>query len=208
MHSRLRSAGAQCLLGSFPLSSFPASLPSRLWPMRFIAHTPDMRDMRSPTRHPIFSLKTSALNDFLYAPVGEEDNGMVLTVLSALARLGVDPWDEAARLSELPKEAATKRLTLIVSRLPRGQGVQSTAAEIAARLVALLPIKQAPAGYGSATAYAKTPASTAMVTLFLVILINALVFSALRDRTPQPILQSQSTADQAAEPRAPLATAK
>ena len=208
MHSRLRSAGAQCLLGSFPLSSFPASLPSRLWPMRFIAHTPDMRDMRSPTPHPIFSLKTSALNDFLYAPVGEEDNGMVLTVLSALARLGVDPWDEAARLSELPKEAATKRLTLIVSRLPRGQGVQSTAAEIAARLVALLPIKQAPAGYGSATAYAKTPASTAMVTLFLVILINALVFSALRDRTPQPILQSQSTADQAAEPRAPLATAK
>ena len=208
MHSRLRSAGAQCLLGSFPLSSFPASLPSRLWPMRFIAHTPDMRDMRSPTRHPIFSLKTSALNDFLYAPVGEEDNGVVLTVLSALARLGVDPWDEAARLSELPKEAATKRLTLIVSRLPRGQGVQSTAAEIAARLVALLPIKQAPAGYGSATAYAKTPASTAMVTLFLVILINALVFSALRDRTPQPILQSQSTADQAAEPRAPLATAK
>src|SRR6185437_786562 len=144
----------------------------------------------------------------LYAPIGEEDNGMVLTVLSTLARLGVDPREEAARLSELPKEAATKRLTLIVSGLARGQGVQSTAADIAARVVALLPIKQAPASYGPATAYAKTPASTAMVTLFLVILINALVFSALRDRTPQPILQSQSTADQAAEPRAPLAPVK
>lgn len=171
--------------------------------MRFIAHT---ADMRGPTPHPVFSLRTSAFNDFLYAPIGEEDNGLVLTALSALARLGVDPWDEAARLSQLPKEAAANRLTLILSGLPRGRWGDATAADIAARLAALLPVKPAPASHAPATVYAKMPT---MVTLFLVILINALVFSVLRDRASQPIpAQSQSTADQGPEPRAPLAGAK
>jgi hypothetical protein len=35
---------------------------------------------------------------------------MVLTVLSALARCGVDPWGEAARLNEFPRDAPAKRL--------------------------------------------------------------------------------------------------
>ena len=39
---------------------------------------------------------------FSYATVGDEDNGVVLTILSVLARCGVDPWNEAARLNELP----------------------------------------------------------------------------------------------------------
>jgi hypothetical protein len=46
-----------------------------------------------------FSLLHSDLNDFLFAPVGEEQNGVTLSVVSALTRLGVDPWEEAARLS-------------------------------------------------------------------------------------------------------------
>ena len=45
-----------------------------------------------------FSLLHSDLNDFLFAAVGDEPNGMPLSVISALTRLGVDPWDEAARL--------------------------------------------------------------------------------------------------------------
>ena len=73
------------------------------------------------TARSVFSLRTSAFNDFLYATVGDEDNGMVLTMLSVLARCGVDPWNEAARLNELPTEAATKRLTLMISGQPRGQ---------------------------------------------------------------------------------------
>ena len=32
---------------------------------------------------------------FLYASVGDDNNGMPLTVLSALARMDVDPWEEA-----------------------------------------------------------------------------------------------------------------
>lgn len=40
------------------------------------------------------------LDSFLFASVGEEVNGVPLSVLSALTRLGFDPRDEAARLSE------------------------------------------------------------------------------------------------------------
>ena len=38
-----------------------------------------------------FTLKNSDLNAFLYADVGTEMNGSVLTMLSVLARLGQDP---------------------------------------------------------------------------------------------------------------------
>jgi hypothetical protein len=42
-----------------------------------------------------FSLLHSDLNDFLFATVGDEPNGMPLSVISALTRLAVDPWEEA-----------------------------------------------------------------------------------------------------------------
>jgi len=42
-----------------------------------------------------FSLLHSELNAFLFAHLGEEENGLPLTVLSALTRLGADPWAEA-----------------------------------------------------------------------------------------------------------------
>ena len=42
---------------------------------------------------------------FLYAPVGDDRRGATVTVLSMLARLGVDPWGEAAGLASLPEGA-------------------------------------------------------------------------------------------------------
>jgi hypothetical protein len=50
-------------------------------------------------------------DDFLRAPIGEGSNGIRLSVLSAFARLGMDPWQEAARLSGLPTEAAVTQLS-------------------------------------------------------------------------------------------------
>ena len=44
---------------------------------------------------------------FLFAPIGAEPNGMPLSVLSALARIGADPWQEAARLTALSEANAT-----------------------------------------------------------------------------------------------------
>ena len=43
------------------------------------------------------TLRRSGRNEFLFAPVGTEANGMTLSVVSLLARLGSDPWLEAGR---------------------------------------------------------------------------------------------------------------
>ena len=40
-------------------------------------------------------------DEFLWASVGEDRNGTGLSVLSALARLDVDPWQEANSLARM-----------------------------------------------------------------------------------------------------------
>ena len=60
-------------------------------------------------------------DDFLFAPIAEESNGMMLSVISALARLDLDPWQEANNLAGLSGETATKRLaSLLIAALPDG----------------------------------------------------------------------------------------
>lgn len=77
------------------------------------------------------------LEPFLFAEIGKEDNGMALTVASAFARLGLDPWDQAALLARLSDGAATASLAALLGRLPFGSG--GDALPIASRLVPLLP---------------------------------------------------------------------
>jgi hypothetical protein len=88
---------------------------------------------------PQFALIHSKFNEFLFASVGEEKNGAPLSVLSALTRLGFDPWGEAARLSGLPKETAARALAAAIALLPEGNWNVSDASAIAARLVDRLP---------------------------------------------------------------------
>ncbi len=76
---------------------------------------------------------------FLYAPIREDRNGTPLSVLSALARLEVDPWQEAASLALMPKATAAVRLTALIAALPDEQTKDIPAKSIAADLVALLP---------------------------------------------------------------------
>lgn len=94
---------------------------------------------------PEYSLGHSEFNDFLFAVVGEEKNGLQLTVLSALARLGLDPWGEAARLSKLTREAATSALAAAIATLPEGDWKASDSRSIAGRLVNRLPKHVSPA---------------------------------------------------------------
>ena len=56
-----------------------------------------------------FSLLQSQLNGFLFASIGDETNGMPLSVISALTRLGVDPWDEAPGLRLCQRSARPRR---------------------------------------------------------------------------------------------------
>ena len=76
---------------------------------------------------------------FLYASVGEDNNGMPLTVLSALARVDVDPWEEASKLTQLPQESAVTHLASLLGALRNVPVVGLDSARIAAALIALLP---------------------------------------------------------------------
>ncbi len=59
---------------------------------------------------------------------------MPLSVLSALIRLDIDPWEEAKRLSILPSGIAASALAPIIARLPSGQWQLSETQKIAERL--------------------------------------------------------------------------
>jgi hypothetical protein len=87
------------------------------------------------------SLLHSDLNDFLFAPVGDEQNGMPLSVISALTRLGLEPWEEAARLAALPKALAAEALAPMIARLSLAWQQRSDNLAIAQRLVGLLPVR-------------------------------------------------------------------
>lgn len=78
------------------------------------------------------------LNDFLFTAIASDSNGMHLTMLSALARAGVDPWMEAAELAALSPENATQKLTLLLAGVTNGPSPGDETAALAARLVAQL----------------------------------------------------------------------
>jgi hypothetical protein len=115
-----------------------------------------------------FSLLDSEFGNFLFATVGEERMGVPLSVLSALTRLGLDPWLEAARLSDLPKDFAIATLSGMIARLPVGGWELSETRGIAARLVEFLP-QRGPAGRANpAKAGAVTRARRPQVWLIVV----------------------------------------
>jgi len=87
-------------------------------------------------------------NDFLFAPIGEDSNGNFLSVLSALVRLDVDPWQEAADLARLPFDAAVKRLSVLIMALPDQLSAHRDSGTIAARVIALLPPSRAASSIG------------------------------------------------------------
>jgi hypothetical protein len=76
---------------------------------------------------------------FLFASIGEDGNGMQLSVLSGLARSNLDPWQEAAKLAELPGKTAVERLTSLIETLPGKAWARPDARAVATRLIALLP---------------------------------------------------------------------
>ena len=92
--------------------------------------------MALPTR---FSLLNANLDAFLFASIGKEESGMSLSVASALARLGSDPWTEAERLAGMPQSMAADALAAMIAKLPRPGWKPAESRAIAARLIELLP---------------------------------------------------------------------
>jgi len=81
-----------------------------------------------------------AYDAFLFESLGVQENGMDLSVLSALARAGVDPWAEAKRLAALPRQAAVAAILKFAGD-----------AETARRLFELLPHASSPLSSSSSS---------------------------------------------------------
>ena len=95
-------------------------------------------------------------DQFLGASIGEDRNGTGLSVLSALARLDVDPWKEATSLARMPREAAAVRLTELIEALPLAPASAIPSRMSAASLVALLPKGKAVDARSSDSPFAAT----------------------------------------------------
>jgi hypothetical protein len=79
------------------------------------------------------------LDKFLFAEVGDETEGMPLSVLSALTRLGLDPWEEADRLSSLRNREAVEQLARLIAELPGNSRPLAETRGIASGVVPMLP---------------------------------------------------------------------
>jgi hypothetical protein len=93
---------------------------------------------------------------FLEAPLGEQPNGMPVSVFSALARLGIEPRREAERLAQLSENAAAAALEGMIAQVSDGHWIASDAKNLAKRAIELLPTRrtkiEAPAEGGPSAA--------------------------------------------------------
>jgi hypothetical protein len=96
-------------------------------------------------------------DEFLFSSIGDDRNGLMLSVASMLARLNLDPWHEAASFAGLPVAAAVQKLTTLIAALPDQAFKQFDPAALATRLIALLPRKRALAPDIPAPPLSRTP---------------------------------------------------
>jgi len=141
----------------------------------------------------------SEFDAFLFAPVGDDKNGMLLSVLSALARLDIDPWQEAANLARLPGSTAIERLTTLIAALPGRLASRPDAETIAARLIALLPgragsIAPSRSGISGGVPAANLQTVVRMVTFNLILVAFMLGSQWLATRHPSPAQVAEAPA--------------
>ena len=82
---------------------------------------------------------------FLFAPLGDDRNGTPLAIASVLGRMSLDPWHEAAALAALPADVAATKLASFIDAIPDWSLKHPGTAELAARLIKLLPAPPSPA---------------------------------------------------------------
>lgn len=166
------------------------------------------------THSALASVLGSDFDRFLFAPLGEDVNDVPLSVLSALARLNIDPWEEAAELARLPGETATQRLTSLIAALPDRSSAHLDPGTIAARLIVLLPSRarsKIPLR-GTLLGVGTTPSPVAIISvIFIYVFITVFMMSAqwiVASREPPAQVDSAlAPASSNARPQMPSANA-
>jgi len=127
-----------------------------------------------------FGLKNSNLNAFLFADVGVELNGSALTILSILARLGEDPWAEAARWAGMPKAVAIDCLAQRIGKMQLNPQALADTSATASRLVLLLPLQtRAPEQSTRGTSSAPTLRECVPIALLCLSLMAGILFNVI-----------------------------
>jgi hypothetical protein len=159
------------------------------------------------THSALRSVLGSEFDNFLFAPIGEDRNDMPLSVLSAFARLDIDPWQEVAELARLPRKTATQRLASLIAALPGQPTAHLEPGAISVRLIALLP-RQANSNIlprrtlVDAGDLTKFRAGVYMYAVFIVIMLGAQWIAASR-QTPTPVGGVHTPASGTVLPRTP-----
>jgi hypothetical protein len=123
-------------------------------------------------------LSRSELDEFLFAPVIDDANGMTVSVLSMLARAGTDPRTKAAELARMTVGKATDTLRLFIGDSLQGL-VSRDETETIARLAALLPRRSNLVGTPSETKIGNTELTQAHSLGIAAILICFLIMGAI-----------------------------
>jgi len=140
-----------------------------------------------------FALKNSGLDTFLFAEVGTEQNGSSLTVLSTLARLGRDPWAQAAEWARLPPATIVAGLTHSIVQIPLCPRALAEASATAKRLVLLLPQQTGTTGQTASRVLneLKIPAWVPMAAFCVIMGLSIVVGTFASPPTTQaPVAQS------------------
>jgi hypothetical protein len=147
---------------------------------------------------------------FVYADVATEPNGMELSVLSALSRRGLDPWQEAQRLAQLPPFAAADGLAEILRAVPTVQSLRLDAKAIAERLVALLPVRATVTGGQFPTKLAATPVQVpgGLTLVMMAAIFGGLLVPLLMPKQPEAVAPTSWMADAPKAPVKPQAVAE
>lgn len=121
----------------------------------------------------------NGFDPFLQAAVGEDRSGQAVTVLSMLARLGLDPWTEASDLASMSRAAAGARLAKLLSGFRDVPALGLDHGAIARSLTELLPVRSqpgAPKAIGSTVSLGPTISGVPILAIFLILLILAQFF--------------------------------
>jgi hypothetical protein len=145
---------------------------------------------------------------FLFATIGVDQRGGQLSVISALARLDLDPWAEAARLARLPVEAAVQKLSSWLSCYAAQMSDTGDQQKDARQLIDLLPKQSFVRAKSenhiiSSTGFSNPYAFLVAFFITLSIILMLGMFSAKPSATSStPLIRSGSTAMPALSMRA------
>lgn len=147
----------------------------------------------------------SEFNPFLFAYIGTDRFGGQLSVVSALARLDLDAWAEAAALARLPRDVATAKLSALLRRFTEIPQISQDSKDIAVRLIALLPSSAPPRlpSIVKPEKWAAGPAAAGLGILIVAALILGMQFISLSHAGPGAPAANSAQAIGTARPATP-----